>query len=287
MILTFFQYINFDRLDHRDAISGIIESMNLKFSTDQVDQYQINTPVYQGPLDLLLQLIESAELDITTLALAQVTEQYLKHLQSLQDLPPDEISAFLVIAAKLIQIKSEALLPQQASRSDDEEDIGNELARQLIAYKRYKEIADLLAERKELGYQTFIRLSPAYVEVKENLDLEGFGVNELFHLASNILQKNLVRQSINTVVERPQITIKDKINQISKKFEAADELEFEDLLGETYSRLDVVISFLALLELIKGSYVKVIQEGIFNKIVMVRVKNVEEMRGFALKNLEL
>lgn len=80
-------------------------SMDLKFSTDQVNSYQINTPVYQGPLDLLLELIESADLDITTLALAQVTDQYLKHLEKMQDLPPDEISAFLVIAAKLIQIK--------------------------------------------------------------------------------------------------------------------------------------------------------------------------------------
>ena len=87
--------------------------MDLKFSTDQVNTYKIDTPVYQGPLDLLLQLIEGAELDITTLSLAQVTDQYLKHLEKLQDMPPDEISAFLVIAAKLIQIKSEALLPHR------------------------------------------------------------------------------------------------------------------------------------------------------------------------------
>lgn len=261
--------------------------MDLKFSIDQVDQYQIDTPVYQGPLDLLLQLIESAELDITSLALAQVTEQYLQHLEALQDLPADEMSAFLVIAAKLIQIKSEALLPQQSSSADEEEDLGSELARQLIAYKRYKEIADLLAERKDLGYQTFIRLSPAYVDQKKNLDLEGFGVKELYNLASSIFQKDLERQSISTVVERPKITIKDKINQISEKFKFTDELTFEDLLGDVYSRFDVVISFLALLELIKGNYVKVVQEGIFNKIIMVRLKEVSEMREFALKNLEL
>jgi segregation and condensation protein A len=261
--------------------------MDLKFSTAQVDQYQIDTPVYQGPLDLLLQLIETAELDITSLALAQVTEQYLKHLETLQDLPPDEISAFLVIAAKLIQIKSEALLPSQTARSEDEEDLGEELARQLIAYKRYKEIADLLSERKELGYQTFIRLSPAKVDLQQNLDLGEFGVDELFEIASTIFFKDLERQSISTVVERPKITIKDKINRISEKFSHSDELKFEDFLSEDYSRLDVVISFLALLELIKGNYINVIQEGIFNEIVMVRVKEVSEMRQFALKNLEL
>ncbi len=261
--------------------------MDLKFSTDRVDQYQIDTPVYQGPLDLLLQLIESAELDITTLALAQVTEQYLQRLEALQDLPPDEMSAFLVIAAKLIQIKSEALLPHQASTAEDEEDIGEELARQLIAYKRYKEIADLLAERKELGYQTFIRLSPAYVEKKQNLDLEGFGISELYNLASSIFLKDLERQSISTVVERPKITIKDKINQISEKFKISDELFFEDLLGDTFSRLDVVISFLALLELIKGNFIKVVQDGNFNRIIMIKKKEVSEMQEFALMNLEL
>ena len=97
--------------------------MDLSYSPNT---YKIDTPVYQGPLDLLLQLIENAELDITTLALATVTDQYLKHLEVMQDLPPDEISAFLVIAAKFIQIKSEALLPQQSNVKEDETDLGNE-----------------------------------------------------------------------------------------------------------------------------------------------------------------
>lgn len=274
-------------MDPGYSISSIIMTMDLKFSTNQVDQYQIDTPVYQGPLDLLLQLIESAELDITTLALAQVTEQYLQHLAVFQDLPPDEISAFLVIAAKLIQIKSEALLPHQIARNEDEEDLGNELARQLIAYKRYKEIADMLSERKNLGYQSFIRLSPTYVARKENLDLEGFGVAELYQLASAIFQKDMERQSISTIVERPKITIKDKINQISKKFKSSEELTFEDLLGETYSRLDVVISFLALLVLVKGNYVRVIQDGNFSQIRMVRICDLEEINNYELKDNNL
>ena len=261
--------------------------MDLSYSANTANAYKIDTPVYQGPLDLLLQLIENAELDITTLALAQVTDQYLKHLEVLQDLPLDEISAFLVIAAKLIQIKSEALLPQQSNVKEEEADLGIELARQLIAYKRYKEIADILAERKELGYQTFIRLSSPKVDVKENLDLGSFGVNELFSLAISIFQKDIQRQSINTVVERPKVTIKDKINQISDHFKNSDELTFRELLGEKYSRLDIVISFLALLELIKGDFITFVQESIFDDIRMVKVKEVSEMEDFALRNLEL
>jgi len=261
--------------------------MDLSYSADTANAYKIDTPVYQGPLDLLLQLIENAELDITTLALAQVTDQYLKHLEVMQDLPPDEISAFLVIAAKLIQIKSEALLPQQSNVKEEEADLGIELARQLIAYKRYKEIADLLAERKELGYQTFIRLSSPKVDVRENLDLGSFGVNELFSLASSIFQHDIERQSINTVVERPKVTIKDKINQISEHFKNSDEITFRELLGEEYSRLDIVISFLALLELIKGDFITFVQISIFDDIRMVKLKEVSEMEDFALRNLEL
>jgi segregation and condensation protein A len=261
--------------------------MELSHAIGQNASYQIVTPVYQGPLDLLLQLIENAELDITSLALAQVTEQYLKHLEKLQDLPADEISAFLVIAAKLIQIKSEALLPKQASEREDEEDVGDELARQLIAYKRYKEIADILAERKDLGFQTFIRLSSPAVDVKENLDLAGFGVDQLFELASGIFKKELERQSINTVVERPKVTIKDKINQISRLFTSSDQLSFREVLGEDFNRLDVVITFLAILELIKGNFVKVVQDGIFTDIQILKMKEVNEMKDFALKNLEL
>jgi len=261
--------------------------MDFSDSANTANAYKIDTPVYQGPLDLLLQLIENAELDITTLALAQVTDQYLKHLEVMQDLPLDEISAFLVIAAKLIQIKSEALLPQQSNVKEEEADLGNELARQLIAYKRYKEIADILAERKELGYQTFIRLSSPKVDVKENLDLGSFGVSELFSLASSIFQKDIQRQSINTVVERPKVTIKDKINQISDHFKNSDELTFRELLGEKYSRMDIVISFLALLELIKGDFITFVQESIFEDIRMVKVKEVSEMEKYALRNLEL
>jgi segregation and condensation protein A len=103
--------------------------------------YTIATPVYEGPLDLLLQLIERAELDITKLSLALITDQYLEYIHKLTDLEADEVSSFLVIAAKLLQIKSEALLPRPPQREPGEEDPGDALAKQLIMYKRYREIA--------------------------------------------------------------------------------------------------------------------------------------------------
>ncbi|HJS28904.1 MAG TPA: ScpA family protein, partial [Anaerolineales bacterium] len=99
--------------------------------------YKVSIPVYEGPLDLLLNLIEQAELDITRVALAQVTDQFLAYLQNLTIVSPEEISAFLVIAAKLVQIKSEALLPRPPARAEGEEDPAEALARQLRIYKRF------------------------------------------------------------------------------------------------------------------------------------------------------
>ena len=99
-------------------------------------------------LDLLLQLIERAELDITKLSLALITDQYLEYIHKLTDLEADEVSAFLVIAAKLLQIKSEALLPRPPQREPGEEDPGEALAKQLIMYKRYREIAAILNQRE-------------------------------------------------------------------------------------------------------------------------------------------
>src|SRR5512143_3493905 len=99
--------------------------MTFNPSNELVSNYKIAIPVYEGPLDLLLQLIERAELDITRVSLALVTDQYLQYIHQLTDLEADDVSAFLVVAAKLLQIKSEALLPRPPAREPGEEDPGD------------------------------------------------------------------------------------------------------------------------------------------------------------------
>lgn len=260
--------------------------MELKFATNQVNTYKIHTPVYQGPLDLLLNLIENAELDITELALAQVTDQYLQHLNQLDNSPPDEISAFLVVAAKLVLIKSKALLPNASVRDDEDEDLGDDLARQLIAYKRYKEIAEILAGRKDSGLQSYIRVSPA-VEINEKVDLGEFDVEALYNLARKVFQVNINRQSIDTVVERPKITIRDKVSLIINKFQKEPIFTFDSVLGDEPSKLDIVISFLAVLELIKGKYIRVRQNGLFDQISLERTKKELDFDIKLFRELEL
>jgi len=257
----------------------------MKFATNQVDDYQVSTSVYSGPLDLLLQLIENAELDITSLALAQVTDQYLDHLRRLQELQPDEVSAFMVIAAKLLQIKSEALLPRPPRRDEDEEDPGDELARQLLAYKRYKEIADLLADRKQDGFHSYLRLSPP-VDIKDKVDFGEFTVFDLWKTAQIALESARDQKSVNTVVSRPKITIQDKISLISQKLVSQRRVSFKEVLGSSYSKIDVVITFLAVLELIRGNYIFCQQEENFGEIYL-EVSDRGKMNRLESENVQL
>lgn len=224
--------------------------MNLNIASHQSGAYHVSTPVYEGPLDLLLQLIERSELDITRLALAQVTDQYLEHLRGMQEGPAEEVSAFLVIAARLIQIKSEALLPRPPVREPGEEDPAEALARQLAAYKKYREIAELLALREADNFKTHLRLA-APPKIDAQLDLEGIDLYDLIAAARSALLKTDFRPGLKTVVSAPVVTIREKIGQISRFLRRGGKATFHLLIGEKRTRLDIVVTFLALLELVK------------------------------------
>lgn len=241
--------------------------MNLTFATSKIHSYEVHTPVYQGPLDLLLNLIESAELDITKLSLAKVTNQYLSHIRNLQQKEPDEVSAFMLIAVKLLQIKSEALLPRSSHTEEEEEDTGDELARQLLAYKRYKEIADLLAEREMKGYHTFIRY-PSRDMDRRKVDFRDHSLTDLLHIARKAIQSANEKDAINTVVSRPKVTVKEKITLLVSYLSEKGEVSFFQILGKRYSRLEVIVSFLAVLELIKRKMVIVSQKNLFGDIIL-------------------
>jgi len=239
--------------------------MPLDIASHQARAYTVTTPVYEGPLDLLLQLIERAELDITKLALAQVTDQYLAHLENLQELAAEEVSAFLVIAARLIQIKSEALLPRPPQREEGEEDPGEALARQLRLYKRFKQIAETLAAREAIGLRTYLRLAPP-PKVEGILDLSGISVVELLAAAREMLFQEDHRPALKTVVAPPTVTIRQKISLIARMIRQGGKFNFRHVLNGTRSRLDIVVTFLAVLELIKRHFIQAHQEGLFGEI---------------------
>jgi segregation and condensation protein A len=230
-----------------------------------VSQYTVVTSVYEGPLDLLLQLIERAELDITSLALAQVTDQYLEHLRSLSEHRPEEVSAFLVIASRLLQIKSEALLPRPPQREPGEEDPGEALARQLIIYKRFKELANLLLLRETGHWRTYPRQAPPPI-LDLSVDLSGLTIEDLLLAAQQVFSQQTNYPVLSSVVPLPRITIREKIAIIADYLRLNHEGTFDQLLGDRRYRLDIVVTFLALLELVKRRMILAQQEGLFSQI---------------------
>ena len=229
-------------------------------------QYQISTEVYSGPLDLLLQLIERAELDITRLSLAKVTDQYLEHLHSISEQDPIEVSAFLVIAARLVLIKSLVLLPRNENIATlPEEDPGEILARQLITYKKFKEIAFFLREREEKGYRTFLRMAPL-PRLPGKLDIGDFSSFDLARIYAKLISAKEQPHPLSQAVTISAITLHQRINEIVSILQINSHSTFHSLLSTDRTRLEIIITFLALLELIKHHSIFALQENPFDDI---------------------
>ena len=237
--------------------------------------YNVQTPVYEGPLDLLLNLIERAELDITSVSLALVTDRYLAYINSLEQINADEISAFLVIAAKLLQIKSEALLPRPPARMTGEEDTGKSLVDQLKLYKRFKEIGGWLNLQQHANLRTYLRIAPP-PKVEPKLDLSNLTLEKLITAAQIAFAREKEKQPLGIIIAPPRITIREKIDLISKTLKEVEHSTFSALLNTNASRLEVVVTFLALLELVKRYRVAAHQEGFFNDIEIDRMDNWED-----------
>jgi segregation and condensation protein A len=234
-------------------------------ANQQISNYSITTPVYEGPLDLLIQLIERAELDITKLSLALITDQYLEYIHKLTDLVADEVSAFLVIAAKLLQIKSEALLPRPPQREPGEEDPGEALAKQLIIYKRFREIARILDQRETNGLRTYLRVAPP-PKLEGSYDLTGITIDEIAAAAQEIFTNLTLADSLYSVVPPSRVTIREKIALITDALRHHGAVSFRSLVNQGNTRLEIVVTFLAMLELIKRHLVRVSQDGLFGDI---------------------
>src|SRR5512135_863525 len=235
-------------------------------------QYTVRTPVYEGPLDLLLDLIQRAELDITTVSLALVTDQYLGYIHGLEESRADEISLFLVMAARLLQIKSEALLPRPPTHAPGEEDIGQSLVDQLKLYKRYKEIGQWLDKRQDAGLRTYLRVA-APPKVEPKLDLSNVTLDSLQRAALIAFSRIPEKEPLDSVIAAPKITIREKIGLIGNALRQISRSSFRALLGHKPSRLEVVVTFLALLELIKRYRVEAHQESLFSDIEVQRLED--------------
>jgi segregation and condensation protein A len=262
--------------------------MSLQVAAHQIEGYRVSTAVFEGPLDLLLQLIERAELDITTLSLAQVTDQYLVHLKNMQaTLSASEVSGFLVIAARLVQIKSAALLPRMvAAAAEEEEDSAEALARQLIAYKRFKELAGELARREAAGLRAHLRVAPPPVKVEARLDLSNTGVEDIILAARAIFFSKPDLPALSRVVAMPRVTIREKIRAIIGSLQSLHNATFRSFLRQRGDRLEVVVTFLAMLELIKRRVIEATQADAFGEIELRSTGSWDEKEETELEFIE-
>ena len=239
--------------------------MNVK---DKEQNYRVSLPVFEGPLDLLLNLIEREELDITTISLARVADQYLAYMSTIEEVGPANLAEFLVVAAKLVLIKSQALLPRpKRPAAEGDLDVGEELAEQLRQYRQFKLAAKQLQERLDHGLRTFIRLAPP-PKIEPQLDLSDVEISDLLAAVREALQIELPAPSVDRVISRRTITIQEQMGLIRNKLVEHEQVIFQELLAKAGGRVEIAVTLLATLELIKRHEVRVYQERRFGKIVI-------------------
>lgn len=232
-----------------------------------ISQYKIELPSFTGPLDLLLHLIERQELDITVISLTKVTEQYLEQIEQLKANKMEQLIDFLVVAARLVLIKSRALLPQTdiIIEGEEEEDPAEALLRQLKQYKQFKQAAAWLREREEQGLRTYLRLAPP-PKLEGRLDMSGISVDSLLTAVQEALARVDDREESVKIVQPRRITIEGQISRLRRKVRSGQRFQFQELLSGKTSRLEVSVTLLAVLELIKRQEILALQSQLFGPI---------------------
>jgi segregation and condensation protein A len=230
--------------------------------------FELKLPVFEGPLDLLLHLLEKEELEITSVSLVQVTDQYMSYLHSLDEINIDFLADFIAVGAKLLLLKSRALLPREAGVSEEgeEEDGGEELTRLLIEYRRFKEAASALREREDQGLRSYPRLGTP-PEVPLSLGLDRVTLRKLSRIFREALQRLPAEEG--GTIDRQEVSVQEKVEDILAALVDRGHLSFRRLVSTCRSRLEVVVSFLAVLELIKANRLRAEQSELFGDIRLV------------------
>jgi segregation and condensation protein A len=230
--------------------------------------YKVKLDIFEGPLDLLLYLIKQDEIDICDISLERITSQYLEYLQAFKELNIELAGEFVVMAANLIYLKSRSLLPidQQPPEEDAAEDDPRwELIRQLIEYKKFKEAAGELHLRALEQERIFARDAGPASTLQEPLRLGEVGIFQLINAFQTVIRRIEARQDVQEILGE-RFSVSEKIDAILQRVATGRLLRFSDLFGAVSSRLEVVVTFLALLELIRLKQVRAVQKNMFEEI---------------------
>lgn len=235
--------------------------------------YEVSLPAFSGPLDLLLRLIERSELDITAIALAEVADQYLAHVRTIAEPDPRALAEFVSLAARLLLIKSRALLPQPAvePRAVPTADADAEaLAQQLREYRRYKQVAALLRAWHEEERRTFLRLAPVRVELDLAPPPVNHSVAELVAALQRRMQLALPLDEPTVLSLGPRLTVAQVVADVRQRLERTAWFSFDDLFATVVRREDVIVAFWAVLELLKRRMIVIEQQELFGTISIGR-----------------
>ena len=235
--------------------------------------YKVKLEVFEGPLDLLLYLIKRDEIDIYEISIERITRQYLEYLQAFKELKIDIAGEFIVMAANLIYLKSRSLLPldQQPPEEDAEEDDPRwDLIRQLIEYKKFKEAAVQLQDRALEQERIFTRDGGSAPLSDAPLPLHEVGIFQLIHAFQEVIKRADARENLGEIFAE-RFSVSEKIEKILQHVSSGEPVRFSELFGQLASRVEIVVTFLALLELIRLNQVRALQRKMFDEIEIAAI----------------
>ncbi len=232
------------------------------------NKYHFQLTLFEGPLDLLLQLIEEKQLEITNISLAEVADQFMEHITNSPP-PPEDLADFLIIACKLILIKSMALLPKTESSTESEIEIEEteDLAYRLSIYKSFKNIALSLKDRESKGLRSFRRETIESEKFIKPILVQGIMITELTEAFIKILNETI--ESID-IIDLPRIkfSISEKMEQIITLISQKRHLNLSELINKSTKKAEIITIFLAILNLIKEDKILVQQSVLFGEIAL-------------------
>lgn len=228
--------------------------------------HELKLEKFEGPLDLLMQLVDQEKLSISEIALAKVTEQFFSYLDKLEKNRPEELADFLVVAARLIYLKSHSLLQYAFP---EEEDAGPGLADQLKLYKQYVEASKTVNGLWEAGKVAYGRIEPP-IKSKEFVLPVNVTTNSLYNSMVFLLNRLKPLEALPKVSIDHSISIKQKIDSIRDLLKSGKEFSFKNLLSSAQNKTEVIVSFLAILELVKQQSVRFRQVNAFEDLLVTK-----------------
>jgi segregation and condensation protein A len=226
--------------------------------------YTVRLGAFEGPLDLLLHLVRSNELDIYHLPIAQITDQYVAYINMFEELNLDVAGEYLLMAASLMYMKSRLLLPRDDDEAEEEDEEVADLVRQLAEYQRYREAADVLRDRLLLDRDVFRRQPTQPDGEAEETPLRQLDMAALFEALRRVLAKAAARRP--HTISREEYSVADCVRSMFHTLRERGRLEFQELFAEDSSRGLIIATFLGLLEMVKNQVIIAEQEGRFGPI---------------------